>query len=486
LGYAALSIAKHDPKKLFGKIILMWVSHKPVSKYQEAIDTVVQSLSSTHEVQVLDFSAQVNRTNASIGLAQQVLRLKVASLVSSDFYVVLEAKHVLVRDVEPYTFFTRCNQGKIFGAFMPSEIPDPYITWYQASADALGLEPPRFGGEPWPTTMGPMVVHTRTALSMLKSIEEDTSTERVCAGPLCDMIINQGATEFSLFLLFARTQPEISCHMAVEEADREKPLAFSLWHGDEAQMSQNLDTSRDVATGKVQPYMFGSQTAALEHMTSEQRKEAERYLSQIYKAAGLHNASMTSSSALAQCVTGELDSQVGPLQDGGDQMPEEASSSQEDMADMTTPPAAASADEQAASSPSSSGFCCTDSQDASDRCGTCWDGARFGPEQFCGQSAQNCHSCSGDWCGDVELLEEQVIIRRFGEGGLHRASTQASTWTMSVSLAVPVALLFSISALVIFVLRHQHFARDQLRLQPSLESEVLPLFMEDKATAECD
>jgi len=394
LGYTVESIARHDPNHVLGTVILMWVSQQPIAIFQEAIDKLKASLDGSHEVKIVDFSPQVNQGHVGGWLAQQVFKLKAASLVESDFYVVLDAKNTLMRDLEPDAFFTPCNQGKIYGEFEPDRLPQPHAEWYRASAAALGVQPPGSSGggeQRWPTSITPVVLHTSTVFDLLDSIHEDRSTDSLCGGPLCEMLGDRaegggGATDFTLFVLYARTQPQIGCDLAVEETAKEAPMALSLWRGAEKQVEVNLESCRSVASGDVKPLMFGSQTAALEAMTAEQYGAAQGHLVDIYTAAGLHDASKTSTDALMQCVTGDVEGVAGPIEDSGAKPPEE-----EDRGEQPA--------EQGAT-PQPGSFCCADAADAADTCGTCWPGATMFSDNFCGASESHCSSCKGTWCGE--------------------------------------------------------------------------------------
>merc|ERR1719221_1664398 len=76
LGYTVESIALHDPDRVLGTVILMWVSQQPIASFQEAVDKLKDSLNGSHKVKLVDFSPQVNEGQAALWLAQQVFQLK--------------------------------------------------------------------------------------------------------------------------------------------------------------------------------------------------------------------------------------------------------------------------------------------------------------------------------------------------------------------------------------------------------------------------
>jgi hypothetical protein len=383
VGYTAKSIAVHDRNGTLGTVILMWVSTQPLATFQGQIDKIQASLSSSHKVKIVDFSSQVTSSGAGGWFAQQVFKLKVASLVNSDFYAVLDSKNTLIRDIEPELFFTSCNQGKIFGEFEPDGIPEPHSTWYEASARVLNMPPPREAGGKWPTSITPMLMHTQTVLEMLATIGEDPSVDALCQGPLCDMLgvhsaTGSGATEFTMYVLAARARQEMECDIAVVDPDKANPPAISLWRGEGGQMRLNENNCRDISSGKTVPFMFGAQYQSLDSLDDAGRAKVEKDMLHIFQRAKLHNASLTSTDALLQCVAGDMEGRAGPVHDlreGSD----------------------SGGGGEAAREP----FCCTGASDAGNVCGTCYPGAREGPSRFCGASKDLERSV---WHRDVQVL----------------------------------------------------------------------------------
>merc|ERR1740138_451744 len=100
-------------------------------------------------------------------------------------------------------FFDSCGAAKIFGDMPWDGIPPPHSEGY------------------WPTSITPMVIHRQTVLDMLASINENDSTDSLCNGPLCDMmgarsITGQGSTEFTMYILWARSRVNFPCLHAME------------------------------------------------------------------------------------------------------------------------------------------------------------------------------------------------------------------------------------------------------------------------------
>ncbi|CAK0807713.1 unnamed protein product, partial [Prorocentrum cordatum] len=429
VGYTVESIAVHDRHGTLGTVILMWVSAQPIAAFQEQVDKIQASLSGSHKVKVLDFSPQVTAEGAGGWFAQQVFKLKVASLVSSDFYVVLDSKNTLIRDIEPELFFTTCNQGKIFGEFEPNDIPEPHSGWYEASARVLSLPAPVEAGGKWPTSITPMLMHTQTVLEMLASIGEGPSVDALCAGPLCDMLgvhsaTGSGATEFTMYVLAARARQEMECDIAVVDPDSANPPAISLWRGEGGQMKINGDNCRDISSGKTVPFMFGAQYQSLDGLDDAARATVEADMLRIFTQAKLHNASLTSTDALLQCVAGDMEGRAGPvldLREGSDES--DGGGDEEDA------------------------FCCTGASDAGDVCGTCFAGAREGPGSFCGASAEQCLQCgAASWCGapgtvaQITVMEDDSVAPMPRQDAARAAQWAAGTAAAALAAASAVAL----------------------------------------------
>jgi len=377
VGYTAKSLEVHDPEHRLGRIFLMWVSKHSTDEYLQQITEATRPLVEARNATVIDFSPQVNSQQLGGWYAQQVLKLKIASLVTSEYYIVLDSKNTLIRDIKANMFFDDCGAAKIFGDMPWDGIPPPHSDWYAASARALGLSPPSEGY--WPTSITPMVIHRQTVLDMLASINENESTDSLCNGPLCDMmgarsITGQGSTEFTMYILWARSRVNFPCLHAMEtpiHKDLSKGWAISLWRG-EGNRQSNLDNSRTIASGKEVPVMFGSQASALDGMSPKQRNLAIEEIAEIYQDAGLHNASNLPTDYIEKCIIGgswvpAAGDPVGP--------------------DPSRHVVAIEGD-----------FCCASGAYSGDACGSCQAEARQGPSNWCGRSRANCDACRQTWC----------------------------------------------------------------------------------------
>jgi hypothetical protein len=376
--YTAKSIGVHDPDRLLGRIFLFWTSTHDASNYAKEIDEIRNMLSSTHLVHFTDLSPHFKTSQGLISgwFAQQIVKLKVASLVTSDFYIGLDAKNTLIKGIQKYSFLTTCNQGKIQAGYRYDNIPEPHRGWYSLSAQVLNLSVPYKGY--WPTSITPMVFHRQTVLDMLLAIGEGSNSEILCDGALCDAMdvfgsTGTGATEYTLYLLYARSRKDFRCVHFVQRLDPgsfNDHWAASLWRG--VLPKGNADLCEKVALGINSPLMFGSQPKVLDGMTTELREQTETLIADIYRNAGLHKAGQ-SVSDLVECVIGRRTT---------------ATSTSTSASTSATSPI----------SPPPLGFCCYGGLDATDLCGTCDVDTIPRPSEYCGQSMGNCKHCTGHWC----------------------------------------------------------------------------------------
>jgi hypothetical protein len=296
--YTAASLALHDKDKALGDVLLLWISKHPSTEYDEKIKAIKDSLAKTHKVELLDMSSEVNDNHKDGWYAQQVFKLKAASHLKSEFYIVLDSKNTFMQDVDSQTFFTECNQARLLGTYPWGQLPKCHQEWFKRSVEVLKVPEPT-GGE-WPASITPMIMHRQTVLDMLNEIGETPTVDKLCEGPLCKML-DEGATEFTLYLMYAQSKPDFECLHAVSHAsDWAHELAVSLWRG----LESNVEEAKNVATGQRFPILFGAQHGALESVTDEQFKEVAGYLKKIYEDAGLHGVMKEGKEDLVDCVVG--------------------------------------------------------------------------------------------------------------------------------------------------------------------------------------
>ncbi|CAK0909158.1 unnamed protein product [Prorocentrum cordatum] len=121
--YTARSIALHDTGSALGDVLLLWISTQPSDAYAEGIQAIRDSLAGSRKVELLDLSPQVNGNHKDGWYAQQVLKLKAASRVNSEYFVVLDSKNTLLQDVNAQTFLTECRQARLFGTYPWGQLP---------------------------------------------------------------------------------------------------------------------------------------------------------------------------------------------------------------------------------------------------------------------------------------------------------------------------------------------------------------------------
>jgi hypothetical protein len=232
----AKSLSVNDPNGMFGDVYLLWVSTKHSSEFSEELREAAEAIAATHSVQLIEFTDLMEYTDSLSGWhAQQILKLKAASLVKAPYYVVMDSKNTLIRPVKPDDLFTKCNTARIQAQYTADKIPMPHIDWYNASAEALGMDPPSEGY--WPASITPVVFHTQTVLDMLEHIGEGSGIDALCDGPLCEMFgarddSGKGATEFTMYTLWAMSRSNFECVHSVQKLDHFKLAYSQSWEED--------------------------------------------------------------------------------------------------------------------------------------------------------------------------------------------------------------------------------------------------------------
>mmetsp|Transcript_2850 Transcript_2850/g.8817 ORF Transcript_2850/g.8817 Transcript_2850/m.8817 type:complete len:662 (+) Transcript_2850:99-2084(+) len=252
--YTARSLGVNDPDKNLGDVHLMWVSSHSASEYQADIDEIKASIEEYKTVYFTDWSQRMASVQPPIDgwHAQQVVKLKIAFEIQSEFYIVMDSKNTLIQPVTPHTFFTPCGQGIIQAEFPYDKIPVPHSEWYARSAAALNLDPPASGF--WPASITPIVMHRQTVLDMLQQLGEDPNPQVLCNGRLCEAIgafwdMGFGATEFTLYTLFAyskRADGTFDCIHSIEKMQHFKVQYSKSWKDEMHQMISGLGFPEDL------------------------------------------------------------------------------------------------------------------------------------------------------------------------------------------------------------------------------------------------
>jgi len=311
------SITKRDPNHFLGDVHIMWVSLEPSWKYQAQIEEMRKAIVDTggRQFHLSDFSDFV-RQKSQLCLvwdptgdhciehltgwfAQQALKLKIATVVPSEYYLLLDSKNAFFSDIHEDSFFSKCNQATVRGKFRFQDLPHPHKEWYHASARALGVQAST--DIHWPTSITPAVFHKQTVLELLSRIGEDPSPYGICDGPLCKWLA-EGKTEFTLYNLFAFSKSDRECiHSFVSPLSEEEEAHVALWRG---YPYINLKRCEEVAKGSTKALTFGLQAGCLRrhNMTSAEGKlgdeEEEKLwnttadcLLRVYKDVGLAGGS---------------------------------------------------------------------------------------------------------------------------------------------------------------------------------------------------
>lgn len=318
----AKSITRRDSNNHLGDFYLLWVSTQTPYKYQFELDQIKDEISKTRAFHLLDFSAQVASPSPACLIwtvggescvspflgwyAQMTLKLKIAALMPSDFYLILDSKNAFFNDVEEDTFFTSCNQARVEAEYPLHAMPMPHKTWYERAAKALGIQVS--GDQQFPTSITPAVLNKKTVLDLLAKLNEGTNPYQFCDGPLCNLFA-MGATEFTLYNMFALTRGDAECNYDLRKSPDERPLGIALWRVDP---HVNVEKCEEVATGSIAPVTFGIQSQAFgiidntSGLSSEDRRMLWGILqicvTKAYRHTGLHDNSMDDMS-FTKCVS---------------------------------------------------------------------------------------------------------------------------------------------------------------------------------------
>jgi hypothetical protein len=326
LKYTVRSLGVHDPDGVLGDIFLLWVSEQPSSKYSTELKEVTDAVSGDRQVHLVDFQPIVKSTKVNGWFAQQILKLKIASAIVSDFYMVLDAKNTFIKDIKADALFTPCHQAKIFAEYAWDTLPEPHATWYQAAQNLLDIH----GAEDhpmWPASITPFIFHKQTTLDLLRDVHEEPKLNVLCSHgeEFCRKLgvrsLNASdqnhPTEFTLYTSYAYGKTNLECAHKVISTDPDSPdlISRSLWRGMEETredtMQQNLEILENITAGRLNPIAFGSQPSALDFMTNGTKAEAVKYVTQIYSDAGLYDASSTSANELITCAIGVYNLKIG-------------------------------------------------------------------------------------------------------------------------------------------------------------------------------
>lgn len=279
----ARSIVEHDPDRTLGKIFVCWVSGKSRYEFASQLDEITHILEEHGDVEVLEMPL----AGMTGWMAQQSAKLKVASRVLSEYYIVLDAKNMFLMDIGPETFLTPCNQGKVFGRYDIDNMPAEHRGWFGTSAGVLGQQVMDWGK--WPASVTPMVLHRQTTLDLLSRLGENSDFDSgVCSGGLCDKF-RQQATEFTLYLVYAARIASFDCIHAIEERPWGDELSISVWRGDSQGLAVQVKAIAEHSELNGHPFFFGLQSGALNGIGGEARFSILEDLFTIYVNASVYD-----------------------------------------------------------------------------------------------------------------------------------------------------------------------------------------------------
>jgi len=279
----------------------MWISRQSPSFWQQDVDRVRKSINATRKVHFYDFSQQILDAKNSIGgwTVQQVIKLKMASKVGSDYYMVLDAKNTLLRNVKADTFYSSCHLPKLPDLFPLDHMADIHRVWLSNSASVLNVSLPKDRRYPLSTT--PVLLHRQTVLNVLSRLREGPSIEGpICSGGLCpvfQLALRERATEFTLYFAWVYTQPDKTC--LYDESESLGRRVKTLWRDEPLkQKTESLDIA---SNDNNETIMFGAQSGSLDSMDEPMRASASQRIFKIFLRTQLAGGNMTAK-ALAACV----------------------------------------------------------------------------------------------------------------------------------------------------------------------------------------
>jgi len=317
-----------DPEKIFGDVFVLWVSDTAMWPYSDdlaELRIMVEHFNkSFHLVDFAPLIAEAREELASDHrndiyaikgwYAQQVAKLKIATLIKNDFYVVMDAKNTLIVDLKPSALLSKCNQGMVSADFFWNKMPPPHGAWYRNAANLFHVNPQPHSR--WPASISPFVLHRKTVLAALKEVGENASIAKLCQGPLCRLVGKVGddarVTELSTYLMYANTKTDVDCTHSFYSV----PSAvyggtgtgvLNVW-GAEGPSQGGLRREQAVdalASGVFRGIFFGFSHAALDDLPISKRHEIGSKAAQVYKRAGLYNFS--SLEGCLSCIVGSRD-----------------------------------------------------------------------------------------------------------------------------------------------------------------------------------
>jgi len=316
------SLTKHDPDQHIGDVVILWVSKDPPWKHQQQLDELQAEVTKTRKYTLHDFSEQLRNptypclawnqngtlcvTHMKGWFAQMSLKLKIASLIDSEYYLLVDSKNAFFSDIDENTFFTPCNRARLWGKYRWDQIPEPHDKWYAKSAGFLKLS---LEDKWFPTSITPALLNTRIVLDMLKHIGEKDDPKKICDGPLCRWFGSE-ATEFTLYNVYSLAQSEFSdCVHKMEIPDEQvHEWSTTLWHA--VSLYANAETCEAVANYSLQPLTFGVQSRD-DHADTEQsaseiaslRERLRSCLTTVYARAGLYDAGVISAASFSDCIS---------------------------------------------------------------------------------------------------------------------------------------------------------------------------------------
>ena len=232
------SIVRFDPppERVFGVIYLIWVSRLPLERHmiemlqrppRNVTVLSLQELCTPKEQAALQQRVRIVRGGArmlTLWNEQQMAKLLVSRVVKSTHYLVLDTKNILTSLVQLHDYIDVHGRARTFASDGGDvdNLPRIMRPWALKAMEVLKVPPSFAHGHPaMAESVTPFVMETKTVLDMLEAIERLQPPARRSTGLMgrlqpvgsrwtLQRVLDAGATEFTLYDVFARSQPNFS------------------------------------------------------------------------------------------------------------------------------------------------------------------------------------------------------------------------------------------------------------------------------------
>mmetsp|Transcript_9099 Transcript_9099/g.16669 ORF Transcript_9099/g.16669 Transcript_9099/m.16669 type:complete len:758 (+) Transcript_9099:149-2422(+) len=210
----AISLAKHLNREDFGTIIYIWASKNDpnVTEHKSGMDEVIKNLDGIPAKVLTTDDLDIDTRWGWI--LQQKTKLLATKYVSSEYYLVLDSKNILVKDLTKSHIVNDCNSMKVSTTGWGNNKPLYFNTigglnkrWYHGSDEALGLHTDN-DTQVIPSGT-PFIMNTQVVNDLLEYLvdrypDANGSSDAV----LQKIFFEKSASEFTSYFLYQSSKPE--------------------------------------------------------------------------------------------------------------------------------------------------------------------------------------------------------------------------------------------------------------------------------------